>query len=166
MARSSGEKRKGFRRILPVLAIAVAVLLLMTRGLESVEPEDPAPWSDGRLLIETQFGLCHEGGGTNCVVDGDTAWIGGEKVRIAGIDAPETREPRCAEEARLGRKATLRLRDLLSSGPVAATSARRDRDPHDRLLRNLSVSGKDVGETLVGEDLARRYRGRKHDWCG
>ena len=34
------------------------------------------------------FGFCHTGGGENCVVDGDTFWIDGNKVRVADIDAP------------------------------------------------------------------------------
>ena len=52
--------------------------------------------------VQASFSYCSIGGGTNCVVDGDTFWIGGEKVRIAGIDAPETHPPRCDDEARLG----------------------------------------------------------------
>src|SRR3954462_5925571 len=36
----------------------------------------PAP------TVMARFGLCHTGGGTNCVVDGDTVWIGGEKIRV------------------------------------------------------------------------------------
>ena len=54
---------------------------------------DSAPAPTG-----ARFGLCHSGGGTNCVVDGDTLWIGGQNVRLADIDAPETHEPRCAAE--------------------------------------------------------------------
>jgi micrococcal nuclease len=80
------------------------------------------------------FGFCHSGGGTNCVVDGDTFWIGGEKVRIAGIDAPETHPPRCAEEARLGEAATERLQALLNSGAVTMTRIDRDRDRYGRPL--------------------------------
>ena len=44
------------------------------------------------------FPLCHTGGGYNCVVDGDTIWLGGQNIRIADIDAPETHKPRCASE--------------------------------------------------------------------
>src|SRR4051812_41715477 len=54
-----------------------------------------------------QFSLCFTGGGYNCVVDGDTIWLKGEKIRIADIDAPETHEPRCASEKELGDQATL-----------------------------------------------------------
>ena len=37
-----------------------------------------------------QFSSCHVGGGYNCVVDGDTIWLNGQKIRIADIDTPET----------------------------------------------------------------------------
>src|SRR5687768_10535278 len=59
----------------------------------------------GQGTIRASFGFCHSGGGTNCVVDGDTLWLGGEKIRVADIDAPETHEPRCAAEQKLGDKA-------------------------------------------------------------
>ena len=48
------------------------------------------------------FGICKSGGGTNCVVDGDTIWYRGSKIRIADIDTPETHRPRCAAEAARG----------------------------------------------------------------
>ena len=55
------------------------------------------------------FGFCDTGGGSNCVVDGDTLYYQGTKVRIADIDTPETHPSRCAAEARLGDAATRRL---------------------------------------------------------
>jgi endonuclease YncB( thermonuclease family) len=63
------------------------------------------------------FGLCHSGGGTNCVVDGDTIWYRGTKIRIADIDTPETHQPRCAAEAELGAAATQRMQQLINAGP-------------------------------------------------
>lgn len=162
--------RRRYSRSAPVwLAIAAAAVLgvpLLDRALDDAWRAAPTRWPDGRLRIEAEFSLCHEGGGRNCVVDGDTVWIAGEKVRIAGIDAPETHEPRCAAEAELGRRAALRLQALLSSGPLTATPIARDRDPNGRLLRNIAVGGRDVGKALVGEGLAREYRGRKTGWCG
>jgi micrococcal nuclease len=41
-----------------------------------------------------------------CVVDGDTFWLEGEKIRIADIDTPEISEPKCDAEYQLGMKAT------------------------------------------------------------
>ena len=112
-----------------------------------------------------RFALCHSGGGTNCVVDGDTFYLSGAKVRIAGIDAPETDPPRCAEEARLGAAATERLQALLNAGPVTMTPIDRDRDSYGRLLRNVSVDGADVGDALIGEGLARSYGSGRRSWC-
>jgi endonuclease YncB( thermonuclease family) len=115
--------------------------------------------------VRASFGYCYSGGGTNCVVDGDTFWIGGEKVRIADIDAPETHPPRCAYEARLGNQATEKLHALLNSGAVTMTSIDRDRDVYGRLLRNVSVNGADVGEAMVSAGVAREWVGRRQPWC-
>ncbi len=111
------------------------------------------------------FGLCHTGGGTNCVVDGDTFWLAGEKVRIADIDTPETHPPRCAEEAALGERATLRLRELLSAGPVALGAVDRATDRYGRRLAIVEAGGVPVGETLIEEGLARRWGGPRRSWC-
>lgn len=111
------------------------------------------------------FGYCHYGGGSNCVVDGDTFYHGGQKIRIANIDAPETHPPRCADEARLGKAATERLRDLLNSGEVGLAAIEHDEDIYGRKLRTVAVAGADVGMTLVGEGLAREHAGGRRPWC-
>ena len=71
----------------------------------------------------------------NCVVDGDTFWLSGEKIRIADIDMPEVNEPQCAAEKVLGDRATRRLLELLKEGPFELRQVgTRDRDRHGRLL--------------------------------
>ena len=112
-----------------------------------------------------RFGFCHTGGGTNCVVDGDTFWMGGEKIRVADIDAPETHPSRCAEEERLGNAATQRLQALLNAGPVTLEAADRDTDRYGRKLRLVTRGGKSLGEMLVDEGLARRWVGHREPWC-
>jgi endonuclease YncB( thermonuclease family) len=107
----------------------------------------------------SHFTFCHTGGGFNCVVDGDTAWIGGSKVRIADIDAPETPPSRCAEEATLGNRATQRLGELLNAGPFKMRSIDRD---EDRFGRKLPILMRDV---LVNEGVARWYKGGRQPWC-
>lgn len=111
------------------------------------------------------FGYCSRGGGTNCVVDGDTLHYAGSKIRIANIDAPETHPSRCPEEERLGTAATIRLRDLLNSGELSLSRIDRNEDKYGRKLRHVAVGGADVGETLVGEGLARPYAGGRQPWC-
>jgi endonuclease YncB( thermonuclease family) len=112
------------------------------------------------------FGKCHSGGGLNCVVDGDTFWIDGEKIRIADIDTPETHPPRCAEEARLGNAATDRLQTLLNAGAFDLQPIRRDTDRYGRKLRIVMRNGQSLGGVLVSEGLARNYVGGRRDgWC-
>ena len=115
--------------------------------------------------IRASFGLCHTGGGTSCVVDGDTLWLGGQKIRVADIDAPETHDPRCAAEQALGDKATRRLRQLLNTGAVSLETIDRDQDKYGRKLRIVLVDGRSVGDRLVDEGLARPYAGGRRAWC-
>lgn len=111
------------------------------------------------------FGLCHTGGGYNCVVDGDTLWIAGEKVRVADIDTPETHGPKCAYEAQLGKRATLRFQQLVNAGPFTLERFGRDMDRNGRKLRVLVRRGQSLGDVLVSEGLARTWTGRREPWC-
>lgn len=112
------------------------------------------------------FSLCHTGGGTNCVVDGDTIWMDGIKIRVADIDAPETHPPRCDREADLGNRATKRLLALVNQGPFEAKLiGRRDEDQYGRKLRVLVRNGRSLGDILVSEGLARTWDGARHPWC-
>ncbi|MBB3764521.1 thermonuclease family protein [Sphingomicrobium lutaoense] len=113
------------------------------------------------------FSICHEGGGYNCVVDGDTIYIEGQKIRILDIDAPETHDYRCPEEKALGDRATRRLHQLVNSGQVTAARApgERDEDRYGRKLSVVMVDGVSVGNVLVGEGLARPYGGGRRSWC-
>jgi len=111
------------------------------------------------------FRYCFIGGGFNCVVDGDTIWLKGQKIRIADIDAPETHDYRCASEKELGDRATRRLHDLLESGTIALQSIDRDEDRYGRKLRIVLVNGESVGDTLVSEGLARYYGNGRRPWC-
>lgn len=102
----------------------------------------------------------------NCVVDGDTLWIDGIKVRIADIDTPEISEPKCSAEKALGERATLRLIDLVNEGPFELRAWQgRDEDKYGRKLRVLVREGRSLGDILVSEELARTWSGRREPWC-
>lgn len=98
-------------------------------------------------------------------MDGDTAWINGEKVRVADIDAPETHPPRCPAEAALGDRATRRLAELMSAGPFQQKAMGRDEDRYGRKLRVLVNANGSIGDQLVLEGLARPWGGRRRLWC-
>ena len=93
----------------------------------------------------------------HCVIDGDTIWWQGEKIRIAEIDTPEM-DGRCAAERALARQAQARLVELLAEHPV-----RFKRVGVDRYGRTLATFGA-VSEALISEGLAQPWEERK-EWC-
>lgn len=102
----------------------------------------------------------------SCVVDGDTLWFEGVKIRLADIDTPEISRPSCERERALGESAAERFRELLNAGPFhIAISGDRDEDRYGRKLRVITRDGQSLGETLVAEGLANRWAGKKEPWC-
>jgi endonuclease YncB( thermonuclease family) len=111
------------------------------------------------------FSICHTGGGQNCVVDGDTAWIDGVKTRFADIDAPETHPSHCISEADLGDQATRRMADLMNAGPFQLERIGREEDRWHRKLRIITRDGQSLGGVLVSEGIARWYGRGRRPWC-
>jgi len=146
----------------PVIPLAVIAFVVAWQ----YAPGKPAPSATGQPAVRASFHQCKWGGGTNCVVDGDTIYLEGQKIRIAGIDAPETHDYGCPEELALGDRATERLQQLLNGGAVTLSSIDRDEDVYGRKLREVAVDGNDVGDTLISEGLVRAYGGRRRSWCG
>jgi micrococcal nuclease len=113
------------------------------------------------------FRLCSGANQQNCVVDGDTIRYGGVTIRLADVDTPETRDPKCASEAALGQQATQRLLELINAGPFQIVhSGGRDEDIYGRKLRIIERDGRSVGDALVANGLARRWEGARRSWCG
>lgn len=121
--------------------------------------------ADVLAQVPPDFAQCSGQVRVDCVVDGDTFWLGGTKIRIADIDTPEVSKPACAREAVLGRRATARLGELLRAGPFQLRSGDRDEDVHGRKLRILVRDGRSIGVTLVAEGLAHAWRGYQESWC-
>jgi micrococcal nuclease len=145
--------------------VVVALLAAALAGYQLVEPDAAAftlqaPGSTGA------FRLCTEQRRVNCVVDGDTIWHRGVKIRLADIDTPEVFSPQCASEAALGRQATERLLELINAGPFEVVQSDRDADRYGRKLRILERGGRSLGDILVAEGLARRWDGARRSWCG
>jgi len=116
---------------------------------------------------QAHFPICTGSNRITCVVDGDTIWYRGTKIRIADIDTPEVSRPCCANEAAIGRRATERMQALLNAGTFTLTPSEdgRDSDYFGRKLRVVMRGGVSLGETLIAEGLAERWGGPKVAWC-
>ena len=112
-----------------------------------------------------QFAVCGSGPRSTCVVDGDTFWYRGAKIRIADINTPEVSSPGCPAEAALGARATARLTELLNAGAFTLAPVERDEDRYGRKLRIVTRGGQSLGERLVDEGLAERWRGFRSNFC-
>ena len=92
-------RRRRRRSRLPYLSL-LAWISVLVAGYAAVAP------GPTRLGIGSALDLCQGPRQHDCVIDGDTIRYGGSTIRIEDIDAPETFEPRCLAEQRLGRRAT------------------------------------------------------------
>ena len=120
------------------------------------------PTSDS---LSAAFLICGADRHVNCVVNGDTFWFEGEKIRIADIDTPELSPPRCEAERIKGEAAKARLLALLNGGKFSLSAGLRDEDKYGRKLRTVSRAGNSLGDVLVNEGLARSWDGARHGWC-
>ncbi len=100
--------------------------------------------------------------GRASVIDGDTIEVRGERIRLHGMDAPESRQT-CEDAAgrayRCGQRAAFHLADLIGAGNI--TCEERDRDRWGRIVATCFLrDGTDLGAVMVeaGHALAfRRY---------
>lgn len=145
--------------VLAPLAGLGAALLVPQQG----EAQNARAGGSERAL----FPICKGPVRVTCVVDGDTIWYRGTKIRIADIDTPEVSQPGCPRERALGRRATERLRELLNAGDFTLETppGGRTRDRFGRELRIVTRGGQSIGAVLVREGLAARWGGPRRNWC-
>ena len=97
--------------------------------------------------------------GVASVIDADTIEIHGQRIRLHGIDAPESSQT-CLDAAgrnwRCGQRAALALQDLI--GRRTVTCDERDVDRYGRIVGRCLVGEVDINEWLVAQGLALAYR--------
>ena len=115
--------------------------------------------------LRATFEPCGSAKRITCIVDGDTFWLHGTKIRIADINTPEVTRPSCAAEKALGDQATQRMMQLLNAAPFALTRKGRDEDRYGRKLRVVTRGGQSLGDQLIREGLAEPWTGKRRNWC-
>jgi len=176
--------------VVPVAVSAVIIGLCVggllawsTRQAPLTGPYGPIEWNEAQALPqrapdaadvawEKRAGEAEAAsGGTTIqgqhiyVIDGDTFDLNGTRIRVAGIDAPETHSSRCPREAQLGAAAAQKLAELLRGRPLWISGLKTDR--WGRAVAYVRVKGEDVADAMISAGLARNYDGKqRQSWCG
>ena len=103
-----------------------------------------------------------------CLVDGDTLWLNGENIRLKDFDTPEPVSKICggAREVALAHQASARMLEILNANSWTITRFGHERGGRGkRTLATIYVNGRDVGDILIGERLARRWPKGDEWWC-
>jgi endonuclease YncB( thermonuclease family) len=93
--------------------------------------------------------------GQASVVDGDTLEIHGQRIRLSGVDAPESDQLCRSDDSlqyRCGAKAANELARFISGRPVSCTGV--DIDQYKRVVAICAVGGVDVAEWIVRTGFA------------
>lgn len=128
------------RRLLPTLLAALLVLALAYLSREIRSPEPPRRTGEERLCVR--------------VIDGDTIELeGGERVRLIGVDTPESVDPRRPVEY-FGKEAASFTRRQAQSKTVRLEF---DHETVDRYGRTLAYVYLEDGSLLNGEIIRQGY---------
>ncbi len=115
--------------------------------------------------VRVRFSMCGSTRHT-CVVDGDTIWLDGQNLRLRSFDTPEPYTDICGGKAEvtLAKKASKRLLELLNQNAFTVETFGPD-GTGKRTLATIRIGGRDVGDILIEERLARRWPDGNEWWC-
>ena len=120
------------------------------------------PWTSATTALAGSDGFLT---GPARVIDGDTIEIRGQRVRLHGIDAPESAqvcETASGRAYRCGQAATDALARMVSGAPVACVV--RDTDRYGRLVAVCHRAEGDLNAWMVSEGHALAYRRYSRDY--
>jgi endonuclease YncB( thermonuclease family) len=133
----ASDQMRTFPRLPPRAALAAVAVLVLTAAPASADPLK----------------------GVATVIDGDTLEIHGKRIRLHGIDAPESSQS-CTKpdgtQWRCGQKASLALQDKIGKRVVTCLGDQIDR--YDRVIGTCRVGRLVVNAWLVKEGWAMAYR--------
>jgi micrococcal nuclease len=113
------------------------------------------------------LGMCSGSVRVTCLVDGDTIWIDGNKLRMEGYDTPEPTSSICggSAEIALAHQASARALELLNSFEWTVEYSGEIDGTGTRELVTIWIEGRDLGDILIEERLARRWPDGPEFWC-
>jgi endonuclease YncB( thermonuclease family) len=103
--------------------------------------------------------------GVASVIDGDTLEIHGQRIRLHGIDVPESGQfciDGDGERWRCGQKAALGLADRVDRRTLRCAGQKKDR--YQRLIAVCYLGDEDLNAWLVSEGWAVAYRKYSRDY--
>ncbi|MCF4099785.1 excalibur calcium-binding domain-containing protein [Maritalea mediterranea] len=152
-------------------AAASAGLFETKRGAPGYWPHHDGN-SDGvacELTSRPSVGLCSGGNRAarrvTCVVDGDTIWEEGSKLRFLDIDAAETdNKASCAAERVAAAKGAQMVIEAMQTGYRIHYTGRTGGYGRD-LVKMYNSDGQDVGQLLIQQGFAQPWPNSSNPWC-
>jgi endonuclease YncB( thermonuclease family) len=145
------------RLIVLVLLLVGAAFGLLPGEDKSASTNKPADSSVPREMPNSLSGIAS-------VIDGDTLNLHGKRIRLHGIDAPESRQS-CSQDGqnwRCGQQASLALSDHIESRTLRCEQ--RDIDRYKRIVAVCFMGGEDINAWLVRSGWAMAYRQYSKDY--
>lgn len=148
-----------YRKVLPhiIFVILVTVFVLLNNYTLKDNKTHNSSNTNNQVAINTR-----ETAKVLRVIDGDTIEVSlnnkKETVRLIGIDAPETVDPRKAVEC-FGKQSSEKAKEVLSGKTVSLEldPTQGDRDKYQRLLRYVFLDDLNFNKLMISEGFAQEY---------